>query len=307
MFTTLPSYLSEAGSLGTFCHHRSNAKLDANHCHFKSFDTGSIGPVTVLPQFTETFGDVSPTIHGLLVSLILITACISSLFAGVLSDRISRTRPISIEAVVFAIGSALEAVATPTSPSSRKSGLATFMVGWLIAGAGGGLFPTPLTVYALEVAPTKVRGQITCIIQVVLSCGLTTGFFVTYGTLSIPSSLAWRVPYIMQAIVAIILAVGVFALPESPRYLLHIGRAEKSREVVHQLGGWDQEEWEADISEETRRRALRTGGGVSKPHFDGWKNGWGMLEKGSKRRVGLALFMMATQQSAGIDGVLYVS
>lgn len=49
-------------------------------------DTGIIGPVTVMEDFKRYVGTPSPTIHGLIVSSILIPAAISSFFAGRLAD-----------------------------------------------------------------------------------------------------------------------------------------------------------------------------------------------------------------------------
>lgn len=46
---------------------------------------GSIGPVTVMHQFKMAFGPISPVLQGLIVSSILLTASIASLFAGPIS------------------------------------------------------------------------------------------------------------------------------------------------------------------------------------------------------------------------------
>jgi MFS family permease len=82
-------------------------------CSFGGFlfghDTGIIGPVTVMVDFTKYVGNPSPTIHGLIVSSILIPAAISSFFAGKLADRLGRTRGIAIGSFIFALGAAIEA------------------------------------------------------------------------------------------------------------------------------------------------------------------------------------------------------
>ena len=102
-----------------------------------SLDSGAIGPVTVMKSFTDTFGELSASQHGLVISSILISATIASLFAGAFSDSLGRPRAIAIGALVFAIGAALEAGAVD---------LAMLIVGRLIVGAGEGIFLSVIVV-----------------------------------------------------------------------------------------------------------------------------------------------------------------
>lgn len=102
-----------------------------------SLDTGTIGPVTAMAQFADTFGELSATLHGLVVSSVLLTATASSLFAGLISDRLGRTRAIAIGALLFAIGAALEASAVT---------LGMFIGGRCIVGVGEGTFLSTLVV-----------------------------------------------------------------------------------------------------------------------------------------------------------------
>jgi MFS family permease len=101
-------------------------------------DTGIIGPVTVMDDFTKYVGNPSPTIHGLIVSSILIPAAISSFFAGKLADRLGRTRGIAIGSFIFGLGAAIEAAAVH---------IGMFVVGRIVAGVGEGLYLGTLVVY----------------------------------------------------------------------------------------------------------------------------------------------------------------
>ena len=49
----------------------------ANVNNISRLDTGTIGPITAMPQFAVSFGTLSATVHGLVVSTILIPAAIS--------------------------------------------------------------------------------------------------------------------------------------------------------------------------------------------------------------------------------------
>lgn len=100
-------------------------------------DTGIIGPVTVMNSYVASFGSVSSTVHGLIVSTILIPAAISSFFAGKVADMVGRPKAISLGAFIFGLGAALEAGAVD---------LAMFIVGRCVEGIGEGLYLGTLVV-----------------------------------------------------------------------------------------------------------------------------------------------------------------
>lgn len=94
-------------------------------------DTGIIGPVTVMEDFTRYVGNPTPTVHGLIVSSILIPAAVSSFFAGRVADALGRPRGIAIGSFVFGVGAALE---------GASMHIAMFIVGRIIEGVGEGLY-----------------------------------------------------------------------------------------------------------------------------------------------------------------------
>ncbi|OJD25777.1 hypothetical protein ACJ73_02847 [Blastomyces percursus] len=92
-------------------------------------------------SFINQFGHPSPAIHGMIVSSILLSMALASLFAGSLSDNQGRSRAVAFGALMFAIGTTVEA---------GISVLGVFIFGWLIAGIGQGLFLSPLVVLAFH-------------------------------------------------------------------------------------------------------------------------------------------------------------
>lgn len=95
------------------------------------FDTGSIGAVTSMKQFSNAFGVLSPTLRGFTVSLIMLTGAAPSLFAGQIADKWGRLNISFIGATTFLAGVLLQ-VATEN--------LKVFLVGRAIAGFGQGLW-----------------------------------------------------------------------------------------------------------------------------------------------------------------------
>lgn len=100
-------------------------------------DTGIIGPVTVMKSFVSQFGTQSASIHGLIVSSILIPAAMSSFFAGRVADILGRPKGIAIGALIFGLGAALEAGAV---------NIMMFIIGRCIEGIGEGLYLGTLVV-----------------------------------------------------------------------------------------------------------------------------------------------------------------
>lgn len=90
-----------------------------------------------MPSFLESFGELSSAMHGLVISSICLPATFSALFAGALADSIGRSTAISVGALAFAVGAALEAASLD---------LGMFIAGRCVVGVGEGLFLSTLYV-----------------------------------------------------------------------------------------------------------------------------------------------------------------
>ncbi|CAK5275578.1 unnamed protein product [Mycena citricolor] len=252
------------------------------------FDTGSVGPITVMPQFEHQFGPISATVQGLFVSSIIATAALSSLFSGTLSDRISRTYTISLGAFLFSVGCAIACSATS---------LAQLFCGRCITGFGQGVFISSITVYVMEISPTSKRGRTMTTVQLFNVIGVASGYFTCFGTVKRAGSFSWRFPIALQAVVAMTLAIGTPFLAHSPHWLLHVGRALEAEAAASKFG--------LQFSEVRRDEAAAGGPAtdISKLSLVGQaKQLWA---RDVRFRTLFALFLMGMQQACGIDAVLY--
>lgn len=61
--------------------------------------------------------------------------------------------------------------------------------------------------------------------------------WIGYGSSMAPasSSLSWRFPLAFQAVPALILVLGFFFMPESPRHLMETDREEEAMRVLRKL------------------------------------------------------------------------
>ncbi|KAH7102704.1 general substrate transporter [Auriculariales sp. MPI-PUGE-AT-0066] len=267
------------------------------------YDTGSIGPVTVMPQYIEHFGNISPVLHGIIVSCILLTAALFSVVAGPLADRISRTRTIALGGVVSAIGEAICLAAT-------RGNLGMFIAGRAIAGMGEGLFMSPITTYICEIAPTPVRGRLTVQIQLFVTLGLLCGYFTCYGSQKAEGSIAWRVPYMLQIVFSAFMAAGSFMLPHSPRWLQHVGRDADVDRALTRLGVTAVElglepaaaSHPRPVTVAAEKGTAATPARKTTSLSEQWLSLW---RKDVRTRTALAVYLNFGQQASGIDGVLY--
>ncbi|PVH95298.1 putative MFS sugar transporter [Periconia macrospinosa] len=284
-------------------------------CSFGGFvfgmDTSVIGPVTVMERYIDDFGAFSSTIHGLIVSSILITAAISSFFAGRIADALGRIKCISLGGLIFSVGAAIQAAA---------SHLGMFVAGRAVEGVGEGFFLGALVVYICEIAPPRQRGPLTSSPQLMTTMGLVSGYFICYGTRALHSSLAWRLPFVLLAALSASFAFSVyFWLPESPRWLSLQGKEADANKV-----------WEAlDVNSADREKIILQQGGpetgialeptptatpedngrdIAVPSPVSTPKKSALLDAFApdvRARTLLGIFLMAMQQLSGIDGVLY--
>ncbi|KAF9003724.1 general substrate transporter [Hymenopellis radicata] len=267
------------------------------------FDTGSIGSITLMKEFQATFGTLTSTIQGLLVSIILIPAAIVSFGSGSISDRLSRTYATSLGCIIYGVGSLICCLAG-LNGQSQSSALAMVFVGRCISGAGEGVFLSAVTIYAIEVAPHHARGRVGCIVQLYIALGTLLGYFTCYGSLHIPNSVSWRLPWIMQTVVCTLLGTVVPFLPHSPRWLVHVGRIDDAKAVMKQLGV-DEEE----LALTTYAPAGTEIAEKMKDERKGWRKNLDQFKAAFapdlRGRTLLALFMLGAQQLIGIDGLLF--
>jgi MFS family permease len=193
---------------------------------------------------------------------------------------------IEAGAVFFAAGAILQGV---------SHNLILFLIGRALGGFGEGVYLSNVSVYICEIAPAKRRGMLAGLPQFMATAGVCMGYFICYGTVHINSSMAWRLPYIIQAVLGISLALSCLVLPESPRWLILHG---KRTETIHALDrlNFSMVEAEKDFLSMAQQRVS----------LSAWQGFLLLFRRGYRTRTILALFILGMVQLSGIDGVLYV-
>lgn len=84
--------------------------------------------------------------------------------------------------------------------------------------------------YISEFAPPAIRGRLVGIYELGWQTGGLVGFWISYGVSEnmAPTQEQWRIPFALQLIPAGLMFLGLFFVPESPRWLLYHGERERA-------------------------------------------------------------------------------
>lgn len=105
------------------------------------------------------------------------------------------------------------------------------MAGRIFVGFGEGFLTNAIPLYHTEIAPTDIRGRLITLFSAMASVGTIAGYFVNFGTSYMDNDWAWRIPFLIQLIVCVLLGC-VYFLPFSPRWLVDKGRKEEALNVI---------------------------------------------------------------------------
>lgn len=197
------------------------------------YQQGVLGQSLVMTRFVSNFPSVvqSSSATGWLTSVLQLGGIVGSLSAGILSEIISRKRTMFIACLWVILGSYLYIGATAGKPSLLYAGR-------FFTGLGVGLFSGVAPLYNAELSSPDMRGFLVSFYQFATILGIMLSFWVGYGSNYIggtgdsQSDLAWRLPSIIQGIPAAALAVGIWFMPYSPRWLVKVGRDDEAKATL---------------------------------------------------------------------------
>ncbi|XP_021742847.1 sugar transporter ERD6-like 5 [Chenopodium quinoa] len=119
-------------------------------------------------------------------------------------------------------------------------------IGRLALGFANGIMTYTIPVYVAEIAPKNIRGGLGLLHQFLMCCGIAAAFLVGLIT-------SWRSLALMGTIPCMIQILGIFFIPESPRWLVTASSVDDFEAALKRLRGQhtDISEEAADIKEYT--------------------------------------------------------
>ncbi|MFE6224392.1 MULTISPECIES: sugar porter family MFS transporter [unclassified Streptomyces] len=243
--------------------------------------------------------DIGSATLAQVIAIALIGCAIGAATAGRIADRIGRIRCMQISAALFtvsAVGSAL--------PFALWDLAFWRIVGGFAIGMASVIGPA----YIAEVAPAAYRGRLGSFQQAAIVIGIAISQLVNYGILQLADGdqrgeigglEAWQWMLGVMVVPALLYGLLSFAIPESPRFLISVGKTQRAKEVLAEVEGKgvDLDRRIAEID-----RAMRS------EHKSTFKD---LLAAGSRFRllpivwvgIGLSVF----QQLVGINVAFYYS
>ncbi|KAG7891220.1 hypothetical protein KL908_003973 [Ogataea polymorpha] len=277
------------------------------------YDSGYISGVMGMDYFIHEFtgkvkhGDddssfvVGSSQKSLITSILSAGTFFGAVCAGDLADMFGRRTIIVTGCSIYSVGVALQVASTT---------VALLSVGRVIAGVGVGFVSSVVVLYLSEISPKKIRGAIVSGYQFFVTIGLLLASCVDYGTEHRNDSGSYRIPIALQLIWAIILAVGLILLPESPRYYVLKGKFDRAAKVLSRLRGqpidsdYIQEELAEIVANHEYERSVI-------PTTSYWQS-WAACFTGGLRRPSsnlrktiLGTSMQMMQQWTGVNFIFY--
>ncbi|RXG44375.1 hypothetical protein VDGE_04974 [Verticillium dahliae] len=108
----------------------------------------------------------------------------------------------------------------------------TFIVARAVLGFFTSFLAQPSPILIAELAYPTHRGKLTALYQTSFYLGGIIAAWCTYGTLRIDSTWSWRLPSLLQGALPAIQLLGIWFLPESPRWLIARGRSQEARKIL---------------------------------------------------------------------------
>ena len=202
------------------------------------FDTGQISGFLQMRDFRERFGEeIEPGVFGFsysregaLVGLLSIGTLLGCATVGWIADtKLGRKWTTILACLVFIVGNVIQ-IACVTS-------WVQMAIGRLIGGLGVGQLSVMVPLYQSETAPKRIRGTLVSTYQLFITFGILVAYAINAGTETLNTDASWRITIGIGFVWPVLLATGMFFMPETPRYSLAHGHEEAAIKAMERIRG----------------------------------------------------------------------
>uniref|UniRef100_A0A2P2JF34 Uncharacterized protein MANES_08G162600 n=2 Tax=Rhizophora mucronata TaxID=61149 RepID=A0A2P2JF34_RHIMU len=177
------------------------------------YDIGATSSATISIESSTLSGitwyNLNSVEIGLITSGSLYGALIGSVLAFNIADFLGRRRELILAALLYLVG----ALVTALAPE-----FAVMVIGRFVFGIGIGLAMHSAPMYIAETAPSQIRGRLISLKEFFIVLGMVAGYGI--GSLLVDTIAGWRYIYGASTPLAVIMGLGMWWLPASPRWLL---------------------------------------------------------------------------------------
>ncbi|KAL6852910.1 hypothetical protein ACO1O0_007458 [Amphichorda felina] len=272
------------------------------------YDTGVISATLVSIGTSLSNRALTSMDKSVITSSTSLFALIISPFSSVLADKLGRKRVILYADVLFVLGALIQAY------SSTVTGM---VVGRCVVGAAVGAASFVVPLYIAEVGPASHRGRLVTMNVLFITLGQVVAYIVGWAFSVFGSETSgWRWMVGLGALPAAVQAAIVVFMPETPRWLVKVGKSAAAKLVIQKVNGGTaastrnadavirQIEIEARQEHEAARLRERQRSGPWK-----WLGAWQELvsEGKNRRALAIACLLQGLQQLCGFNSLMYFS
>ena len=250
------------------------------------YDTGVISGALLLikTQFAEPGAQqMALGLQEWVVSVVLIGAMAGALISGKLADKFGRKKIIIVTAIIFIFGSAISGLAPD---------IILIIIGRIIIGLAIGVASFTVPLYISEISPKKIRGALVSLNQLAITIGIFVSYLVDLGFAETHEG--WRWMFLVGVIPAIVLGIGMFFLPDSPRWLLSKGKDDAARLALEKTSEPDEVQNEMSSIQNVLLNESKNKSSIKE-----------LLQPWLRPALIIGIGLMFFQQFTGINTVIY--
>jgi len=242
------------------------------------FDTAVINGVLLLLRRQFALSNLQTEIAA---SSLLLGCLLGAAGASMIGDRYGRRKSLIASALLFAFSSISAALA---------STVMIFSAARLSGGLAIGLASVLTPVYIAEISPSNNRGTLVSLNQLAIVVGILTAYLVNWQVARLGES-SWRWMLAVAAIPSIAFLFGLLLIPESPRWLISIGRLDQGERVLARIFG-----------EQTAKQQVEAVEQAAAGEEGSWHE---VLSPNMRKRLAVGMLLALFSQITGINAVLY--
>ncbi|KAF4417220.1 hexose transporter [Fusarium acutatum] len=184
------------------------------------YDSSLMNGIQGVDRWQNYFNHPQGSLLGIMNAILPLGAVFGTIPAAWLSDHHGRRWAMAVGDVIVILSTVIQTarINTPMYMASR-----------FLIGLGITIASSSAPMLAAELAHPESRTTLTSMYNTLWYLGAT---WTTYGTYRINSEWSWRLPTALQALPAIINLVGLWFLPESPRWLVGQDRHDEARAIL---------------------------------------------------------------------------
>ena len=242
------------------------------------FDTAVINGVLLLLRRQFSLSNLQTEMAA---SSLLLGCLLGAAGASIVGDRYGRRKSLIASALLFALSSIGAALAGTVM---------IFSAARLIGGLAIGLASVLTPVYISEISPSKHRGTLVSLNQLAIVVGILSAYLVSWQLARLGES-SWRWMLGVAAIPAIAFLFGLLLIPESPRWLISIGRHDQGELVLARI-----------LGEQAAKQQFEAVKQATVAEEGSWRE---VLSPSMRKRLAVGMLLALFSQITGINTVLY--